>query len=140
MKGELFEFVLEQSGVIPDIPHFHMIAPKGAKVINPSIPWYERHVAEIKQRFPKSSYSRYPELTRGNAFRYWAVTRAYRSGQMFGSAVTLVPAIAIVTAGAVSGAIVGEQLGKRSKPGATDMYTPSIRKYESSAFGSSRMI
>lgn len=140
MKGELFEFVLEQTGIMPDIPHLHMIAPEGAKIIDPSVPWYDRHVAEIKQRFPKSSYSRYPELTRGNAFRYWAVSRAYASGNLFGRAVAAAPAIALVSAAAVSGAVVGEELGKRAKPGGTDMHSPAIRRYEQSAFGSSRMI
>lgn len=140
MKGEMLEFLLEHTGVIPDIPHLHMVAPKGAEVINPSVPWYERHAAEIKQRFPGSSYARHPELTRGNALRYWAVSRAYASGNMFGRLVTVVPAIAVVIVAAASGAIVGEQLGKRSKPGGSDMYTPPIRNYEQSAFGSTRMI
>ena len=108
MKGEMLEFVLEQSGVLPEIPHFHMVAPKGARIIDPAVPWYDRHIAEIRRRFPSSSYARHPELTRGNAFRYWAVSRAYASGNMFGTAVTFAP----VAVGAAAVLIAGSELSK----------------------------
>ncbi len=131
MKGELFEFVLEQSGVIPEIPHLHMVAPKGAQVINPSVPWYERHVAEIKQRFPSSSYARHPELTRGRqaAMAAWL----YRNATAVRYVATTV-ALPVV-AGATAATIVGPALGKGSKPSGVDMYSPEIARYEESSYG-----
>ncbi len=46
-----------------------------------------------------------------------------------------VPVITAAVVTSIAAVVVGEQLGKRSKPGGVDMYSDEIATYEQSAYG-----
>jgi len=138
MNLEMAGFVLEQSGVIPDIPHLHMVSPKGHTVLNPAVPWYDRHVAEIARRFPKSSYAYHPELTRsgGAGLANWVYRNSVNL--RFASVAATTTAVAV---GALAAVIVTDiMIQNKTGESGPDLFTPEIQRYERSAFGSSRMI
>ena len=107
MNPEMYEFALNVLGY--DVPEvLHMRAPHGQTVLNPSIPWYDRHVTEIKQRFPSSSYSRHPELTRGRGAIPIAFVYA-NAPAIVGASILLAPAAGMATATSVYPTIAGAQ-------------------------------
>ncbi len=64
MKLELVDFLLKTQGY--DIDVLQMKAPYGGTVIDPKSPkphWSQRHIHEMRQRFPYAQYKQYPQYT-----------------------------------------------------------------------------
>ncbi len=109
MKYEMLQFVLETQGIsVPHIDMLYMQSPQGATIIDPKVPWYERHVHEMGQRFPQSHYRYHPELTAGRGSGMAAFVYA-RSSSLAGASIVAIPAYLAVTATASYPTVAGPQ-------------------------------
>jgi len=79
MKLEMLEFLLHTQGI--DNPAPFMRAPHGEIVIDPKVRpvhWSQRHMHEIRQRFPQSHYRQYPQYSKP-AIASIGMTSAYQA-------------------------------------------------------------
>jgi hypothetical protein len=75
---KMLDFLLHTQGYDLDI--LHMRAPYGETVIDPKsrpVHWSQRHMHEIRQRFPQSHYRQYPQYSKPAIGAYtWHAARA----------------------------------------------------------------
>ena len=92
MKVEMLDFLLHTQGYNTDV--LHMRAPYGGTVIDPKtrpVHWSQRHMHEIRQRFPNSHYRQYPQYSKPAIGAYaW-------SAALVGARVVPVVALAALT-------------------------------------------
>jgi hypothetical protein len=95
MKIEMLNFLFHTQGY--DLSVLNMKAPYGETVIDPKSPkprWFERHIYEIKQRYPQAQYKQYPRYTMGSGMAAWAWRNTYMATRS-------TPVVLPITAGVI---------------------------------------
>jgi len=105
MKIEMLEFLLHTQGY--DIDVLHMKAPYGETVIDPKSPkphWSQRHIHEMRQRYPHAQYKQYPQHT-ASGMGAWA----WRNSLM---ATRSTPVVLPITAAVVGQTVAVKEITK----------------------------